>query len=95
MATGPAAGLPVASRYEEYLVLDAGPVELHFTSGASQAPGSASVHVSDAARLWKRLREREIAGVGPVEDKPYGVREFLVTDPDGNRMRVGSPSPRD
>ena len=27
--------------------------------------------------------------VGPVEDQPWGMREFTVTDPDGNRLRIG------
>jgi hypothetical protein len=28
-----------------------------------------------------------------VEDREHGLREFVVTDPDGNRIRVGSPIP--
>jgi hypothetical protein len=29
----------------------------------------------------------------PVEDFDYGMREFVLTDPDGNRLRVGSSIP--
>jgi hypothetical protein len=30
-----------------------------------------------------------------VEDQPYGLREFVVVDPDGSKIRFGSPVPRD
>jgi catechol 2,3-dioxygenase-like lactoylglutathione lyase family enzyme len=88
-----ALGLRVASRDEGYLVLNAGPAELHFTTGEDlAAPAQAFVHVADAGRLWKQLKSAGVAGIGPVEDQPHGLREFVVTDPDGNRIRVGSPT---
>ena len=72
--------------------MGAGPVELHFTSGnLASAPGQAFLHVSDAGKLWKELKSRNVAGIGPLEDHPSGLREFAVTDPDGNRIRIGSP----
>src|SRR4051794_8729885 len=89
-----ALGLRVSGRYDGYLVLNAGPVELHFINGADlAAPGQAFLHVADAGRLWKQLRSAAVAGIGPVEDQPHGLREFVLTDPDGNRIRVGSPIP--
>src|SRR4051812_38798901 len=52
-----ALGLRVASRDEGYLVLNAGPAELHFSTGEDlTAPGQAFVHVVDAGRLWKQLK---------------------------------------
>ena len=87
-------GLEVTGRYDGYLVLNAGPAEMHFTSdgdGDVAAPGQAFVHVADARRLWKQLKAADVAGIGPVEDQPHGLREFVATDPDGNRIRVGSP----
>jgi len=90
-----AIGLRVALRDDGYLVLNAGPAELHFTAGEDMtAPAQAFVHVVDAARLWKQLKSAAVAGIGPVEDQPHGLREFVVTDPDGNRIRVGSPTPK-
>jgi catechol 2,3-dioxygenase-like lactoylglutathione lyase family enzyme len=89
-----ALGLRVTGRYDGYLVLNAGPAEMHFTSdGDLVAPGQAFVHVADAGKLWKQLKSAAVAGIGPVEDQPHGLREFVVTDPDGNRIRVGSPIP--
>jgi catechol 2,3-dioxygenase-like lactoylglutathione lyase family enzyme len=89
-----ALGLAEVERYEGYLLMHAGLVELHFTTGeGSPARGEAFLHVPDAARLWKRLKSQDIAGLGPLEDKPYGLREFVVIDPDGNRIRIGSRLP--
>jgi len=86
-------GLEVTGRYDGYLVLNAGPAEMHFSSdGDVGAPGQAFVHVADAGRLWKQLKGAGMAGIGPVEDQPHGLREFVATDPDGNRIRVGSPT---
>lgn len=88
-------GLQVTGRYDGYLVLNAGPAEMHFTSvGDLAAPGQAFVHVTDAGRLWKQLKSAAVPGIGPVQEQPHGLREFVVTDPDGNRIRVGSPIPK-
>jgi uncharacterized glyoxalase superfamily protein PhnB len=27
----------------------------------------------------------------PPEDKPWGMREFAVVDPDGSLLRIGTP----
>jgi catechol 2,3-dioxygenase-like lactoylglutathione lyase family enzyme len=87
-------GMEEIARYEGYLLMGMGGVELHFSSrNRSTAAGEAFVLVPDAGRLWKQLRSRDVVGLGPVEDRPYGLREFVVTDPDGNRIRVGSPTP--
>jgi len=95
-------GFKVGERFDGYLVTHAEGVELPFTvatgGGSSEhaaivRPGEAFVHVKDALALWKRLRSADVAGVGRVEDRDYGLREFAVMDPDGNRVRFGSPVP--
>jgi uncharacterized glyoxalase superfamily protein PhnB len=43
--------------------------------------------------MWKQLRDLGMDGVGEVADQDYGLREFVLTDPDGNRVRIGSPRP--
>ena len=91
-----ALGLKVLQRHDSYLVMRAGPVELHFTTGQdTPARGQAFLHVPDAGRLWKQLQERSRTGIGPVQDQASGLREFVVTDPDGNRIRIASPTPQD
>jgi hypothetical protein len=32
--------------------------------------------------------------LGRVEDREHGLRGFVVTDPDGNQIRVGSAIPK-
>jgi catechol 2,3-dioxygenase-like lactoylglutathione lyase family enzyme len=85
------AGMEELARYEGYLLMGFRGVELHFTTepGAGAA-GQAFVLVPDATRLWKQLKSQGAPGLGPVEDREHGLREFVVTDPDGNRIRVGS-----
>jgi hypothetical protein len=36
-----------------------------------------------------------VTGLGPVIDQPWGLREFVATDPDDNHIRLGSPTPED
>jgi catechol 2,3-dioxygenase-like lactoylglutathione lyase family enzyme len=95
-------GFEVVERFDGYLLTHANGVELHFAADvagdrsegeASWQPGQAFVHVKDALVLWKRLRSADVPGLGPVEEQDYGLREFVVIDPDGNRVRFGSPLP--
>jgi catechol 2,3-dioxygenase-like lactoylglutathione lyase family enzyme len=86
-----AAGFTETGRHDGYLLLHSGPVELHFTEEASPAPGQCFIHVADALKLWKQLRHRDIAGLGEIAELDYGLREFVLTDPDGSRIRFGSP----
>lgn len=84
-----------AGRDDGYLVTHAGGVEVHFshdreaTAGAS--PARAFIHVQDTATLWKHLKSEHAADLEPLQDQDYGLREFAITDPDGNRIRIGSP----
>ena len=86
-----ALGFDIAGRYDGYLLLHDGPVELHFTQVAEVSPSQCFVQVLDAAALWKRLREHEVRGVGPLGVN-VGFPEFTVADPDGNQIRIGSPA---
>jgi hypothetical protein len=64
-------------------------VEVHFTQTTPRCPGKAFVHVTDALKLWKHLRNRDTAGVGPIADQEYGLTD---PNPDGNNVRFGSPT---
>jgi catechol 2,3-dioxygenase-like lactoylglutathione lyase family enzyme len=87
-------GMEEVTRSEGYLIMRFLGVELHFSQREGSATaGEAFVMVPEAGRLWKRYRSQNAEGLGQVEDQPHGLREFVVTDPDGNRIRVGSPIP--
>lgn len=85
-------GMEETARYDGYLIMRRGHMELHF-SVSDRGAGEVFVEVPDAGRLWKRFRSERAPGLGLVEDRPYGLREFVVTDPDGNRIRIGSVLP--
>lgn len=85
-----ALGFDIAGRYDAYLLLHDGAFELHFAQEPAPAPGQCFLHVGNAAALWKRLRQEKAEGVGEIADMDYGLREFTVVDPDGNRVRIGS-----
>jgi catechol 2,3-dioxygenase-like lactoylglutathione lyase family enzyme len=84
-------GFHESERFDGYLLLHSGGVELHFSLSNEAAPGQCFVHVADAMKLWKQLSDLGMAGVGPIAAQDYGLREFVLTDPDGNRIRFGSP----
>ena len=46
--------------------------------------------VEDVDALHARLVEAGIALTQQLEDMPWGVRELALSDPDGNRLRVGT-----
>ena len=52
---------------------------------------SCYLHVDDADR-WHATWSLSGVEIGPPEDEAWGMREFAVTDPSGNLIRVGSPS---
>jgi hypothetical protein len=80
------------ARYDGYLLMGLQGAELHFVTDPDAAgKGRAFVMVPDARRLWKQLKSQNLPGLGTVEDQEHRLREFVVTDPDGNRIRVGSP----
>jgi catechol 2,3-dioxygenase-like lactoylglutathione lyase family enzyme len=89
-----ALGFDVAGRYDGYLVTHANGVEIHFSHDPdvpSASPTSAFIHVQNAAVLWKELKSNQVTGLEPLQDQDYGLREFVIVDPDGNRIRIGSP----
>ena len=51
-------------------------------------------HVANADDWWAAMRE---ASSGEIElpepqDMPWGQREYVITDPSGNVVRIGSPA---
>jgi catechol 2,3-dioxygenase-like lactoylglutathione lyase family enzyme len=86
-------GFLETERFPGYLLLNSGDAELHFSRpDQPTSPGECFIHVGDARLLWKRVKDQAIAGIGPIMDTDYGLREFVVTDDDGNRIRFGSPA---
>src|SRR5688500_17212978 len=49
----------------------------------------AYLRVDDARAMRADLAARGATGIGEVADKPWGMREFAVTTPDGHRIMFG------
>ena len=62
--------------------------------GASRAASSAGggwdvyLRIDDAEAIRESIRAK-VPGVGPIEDREYGCREFAVADPDGHVIVLG------
>ena len=83
---------------DPYAILAWGAVELHFFghSGVEPAGSLAGCYlrVDDADVVHRSWRTLDLPGAGiprlsEIADRPWGMREFEVVDPDGNRVRVG------
>jgi uncharacterized glyoxalase superfamily protein PhnB len=68
-------------------------VELHLgtvPAGRTTTPATAYLFVDDADALAAEWREAG-ADIHPPEDTPWGKREGVLIDLDGNVIRFGSP----
>lgn len=48
------------------------------------------VMVPDVDRFWELAAEMEARVLAPIEDKAYGLRDFVIADPDGFAVRFAS-----
>lgn len=44
---------------------------------------------------YGKIPSRGLPRIGPLKDMSYGVRQFLMTDPGGNCIRIGQPTSED
>lgn len=75
-----------------FVILERDGVELHLQLvPGHRASGHNVAHllVTGAAALHQRLVDQGVEIVGPLRDADYGMRTFVLADPDGNRIDVG------
>ena len=81
-----------------YAILRRGTVELHFFTHEELRPVESSagcyIRVSDVESIYRafalaQLPRRGIPRLDALDDKPWGMREFAIVDPDGNLIRIG------
>ncbi|QKW50783.1 bleomycin resistance protein [Streptomyces buecherae] len=90
-----------------YAVVQRGAIALHFFGMRRHDPAASystclistdavdALHAAFRAGLrtaYGRVPTRGIPRIGPLRDTTYGVRQFLVTDPGGNCLRIGQPT---
>jgi catechol 2,3-dioxygenase-like lactoylglutathione lyase family enzyme len=83
-----------------YAILRRGAIELHFFTHRELVPAESSagcyIRVLDVETIYREFSASNLPAMGiprmdPLEDKPWGLREFAIVDADGNLLRVGQP----
>jgi len=81
-----------------YAILRRGDLSMHFFSFADISPDQNYAQcywrVKDVDALYAEFQAAGLSRSGiprldPVGDKPWGMREFSIIDPNGNLVRVG------
>ncbi|MFJ8146332.1 bleomycin resistance protein [Streptomyces sp. NPDC096048] len=93
-----------------YAVVERGGIELQFFGLRQYEPAESistcyvltddvdGLHAAFRAGLkaaYGRVPTRGLPRIGQLKDMSYGVRQFLMTDPGGNCIRVGQPTGED
>jgi len=60
-------------------------------SGAHPNPGSGYIKLEGIEALHAELLGKGVAMTHPLKTESYGMREFMITDPDGNTLNFGEP----
>lgn len=79
-------GLPVFAK----VVRDGLALFLTEHAGDCEPGGAAYIVVDNVDALFVEITPRGITPCEPPEDAPWGAREMLLIDPDGNRLRFAS-----
>jgi len=62
----------------------------HMPFSAAAFTGSFYFNVDDTATLWASLKD-DVEIAYPIEDFPYGMREFAIYDNNGYMLQFGTP----
>jgi len=84
-------GFEVAARMDDvgFALMKGGGAELALSAGASPQPGGAYLYVTGVETLLARCEAAGATIVAPLTAQPWGLRDFVVEDPDGHRVAVG------
>jgi catechol 2,3-dioxygenase-like lactoylglutathione lyase family enzyme len=85
-----AAGFEAQRLGDDFAVAQRDGVELHLVELPTAGPdgGGAYLHTRDADAIRAAWSAAGLP-VGELRDRPWGMREFDVVDPGGNRIRIG------
>ncbi len=72
-----------------YAILQSGNCELHLRYRETPHPTVAYVFVDGVKDYYEAVKTRHATITGEIDDHPWEMREFEVTDPDGNRLIFG------
>jgi len=63
-------------------------------SGAKAGGGSCYLRVTGIDAIHDELRANGVAMTHPLKTESYGMRELMITDPDGNTVNFGESAAR-
>lgn len=88
---------------DSYAILRRESVEIHFFAYKELVPAESHagcyIRVADAEGISRAFASAMLPRLGiprqdALEDKPWGLREFAIVDPDGNLLRIGQLLPQ-
>ncbi|MDE2890430.1 MAG: VOC family protein [Gemmatimonadota bacterium] len=82
-------GIPVG-----FVIMKKDRAELHLSlrhDKESSTHNVAHLKVSDANALYNHLSNSGVRIIKGLRDQQYGLRDFVIADPDGNRIDIGQP----
>ena len=86
------------NRFTDYAILKRNYIEIHFAVEAMLEPSQSNLacywRVEQVDALFQEFKQLELPKTGiprmsSLEDKPWGMREFHIIDPDGNLIKIG------
>lgn len=86
-------GFTVSFSWDEparYVCLCLDDAAIHLNSYVPPAgPSHVCIFCKGIDALYAQLVARGVNVIEPIADRPYGMRDFAVTDPDGHRLEFG------
>jgi uncharacterized glyoxalase superfamily protein PhnB len=90
-------GFDVAFTYGEpvfYGGVCRGDVTIHLQAARAskhqRGQGAINIFTADVDAVYEEFRQRGVAATNAPADRPYGMRDFDLTDPDGNFLCFGT-----
>jgi len=78
---------------ETYVGLKLGDLQLHLNSDPSYAANVGRGHITlqydEVDALYRQLKDNDVGFYSDIDDRFYGMRDFSIKDPDGNRIGIG------
>jgi catechol 2,3-dioxygenase-like lactoylglutathione lyase family enzyme len=90
-------GFKEVFRYPNYAGIEREECTLHLSHESNPntgEPGTGTVYIfcDEVDEFYRQLIERGAKLNSQPKDYAYGMRDFVIDDPDGNRLTFGAPS---
>lgn len=84
-------------RYGDYAGVENGTVQIHLagpgaTNKRGVGQGGIYIFVDDCDAYYQEITAKGAKTQSPPTDREYGMRDFIIEDPDGNLIGIGKKS---